>query len=108
VYEGCLLCPLYPLLLVCYGASDSDLSLVQCFLKRCHKRYFISYPVDIFSLLESQDRSIFRKSISIDGHPPKSDNTREKETKYKLRMVGCPLPKVNTESCSTTLVNRLN
>ena len=65
-------------LLVCYSASDSDLSLVQCVLKRCHKRYFISYPVDIFSLLESQDRSIFRKSISIDSHPPKSDNTREK------------------------------
>ena len=65
-------------LLVCYGASDSDLSLVQCFLKKCHKRYFISYPVDIFSLLKSQDCSIFRKSISIDGHPSQSDNTREK------------------------------
>lgn len=65
-------------LLVCYSASDSDLSLVkrefslglvQCFLKKCHKWYFISYSVEIFSLLESQDRSIFRKSISIDGHP---------------------------------------
>ena len=65
-------------LLVCYSASDSDLSLVQCFLKRCHKRYFILYPVDIFSLLKSQDRSIFRKAVSIDGHPAKSDNTTEK------------------------------
>ena len=91
------------------GASDSDLSLVQCFLKRRHKRYFISYPVDIFSLLESQDRSIFRKSISIDGHTPLSRIIPErKETKYKLHMVGCLLPKVNTESFSTTFVNRLN
>ena len=90
------------------GASDSDLSLVQCFLKRCHKRYFISYPVDIFSLLESQDRSIFRKSISIDGHPLSWIVPERKETKYKLRMVGCLLPKVNTESFGTTFVNRLN
>ena len=105
-------------LLVCYSASDSDLSLVkrefslglvQCFLKKCHKWYFISYPVEIFSLLESQDRSIFRKSISIDGHPAKNRIIPErKETKYKLHMVECLLPKVNTETFSTTFINRLN
>ena len=46
-----------------YGASDSDLSLVQRFLKRWHKRHFISYLVDIFSPPESQHRSILQKLI---------------------------------------------
>jgi len=30
-----------------YGASASDLNAVQCFLKRCHKRRYVSELIDI-------------------------------------------------------------
>ena len=67
---------------------------------------FISYPVDIFSLLENKDRSIFKKSISIDGHPLSRIIPERKETKYKLGKVGRPLPKINTQRFKPTFVNR--
>ena len=85
-----------------YQTSDSDLSLVRRFLKRCHKWHFISYPVDIFSLLEKQDRSVLSKSISIDVHPLTWIIPERKETKYKLRKVGCLSPKIDTQRFKTT------
>ena len=46
-----------------YGASASDLNAVQCFLKRCHKRPFISELINIHDLLEKADRTLFEKIV---------------------------------------------
>ena len=43
-----------------YGASNSNPSLVYGFLKRSDQQLFISYRLDIFSVLESQERSIIQ------------------------------------------------
>ena len=54
-----------------YGASESNLSVIQHFLDRCHKRRFISFPVFIKNLLNKQDRKVLKKLISTDCHPLK-------------------------------------
>ena len=38
-----------------YAASVPELNSVQQFLRRCHKRCFISYATDIYDLLEKTD-----------------------------------------------------
>ena len=38
-----------------YAASVPELNIVQQFLRRCHKRCFISYAADIYDLLEKRD-----------------------------------------------------
>ena len=40
------------------AASAPELKTSQQFLRRCHKRCFISYAIDIYDLLEKTDRSI--------------------------------------------------
>ena len=35
-----------------YGASESDLKVVQHFLDRCHKRNYISFPIRVHKLLQ--------------------------------------------------------
>ena len=40
------------------AASAPELKTSQQFLRRCHKRCFISYTIDIYDLLEKTDRSI--------------------------------------------------
>ena len=56
-----------------YGASESDLTVIQNFLDRYHKRRFISFPVFIKNRLNKQDRNILknRRIISTDCHPLK-------------------------------------
>ena len=43
-----------------YGASESDLAVIQKVLDRCHKRRFISFPVFIKNRLNKQDRNILK------------------------------------------------
>ena len=50
--------------LAVYGASDSDLNVIQRFLDRCHKRHFTSSTVSILDLLEQQDKSAFKRAIN--------------------------------------------
>ena len=50
-----------------YGASEPDLTIIQNFSDRCHKRRFISYPVSIKDLLKKQDSKIFTKVTSINS-----------------------------------------
>ena len=50
--------------LAVYGASDSDLNVIQLFLDRCHKRHFTSQTVSIFNLLKQQDKSAFKRAIN--------------------------------------------
>ena len=40
-----------------YAVSVPELNTVQRFLRRCYKRRFISYAIDIYDLLEKTDRS---------------------------------------------------
>ena len=44
-----------------YGASDSDLSVIQNFLDRCMKRKFMSKNVNIRDLLEKADKTLQKK-----------------------------------------------
>ena len=72
--------------------SDSDLSLVQHFLKRCHKQHFISYPVDF--LKSQQDRSFLFSEINKHKWPPtKWDNTGVKRSKLQITQGRVSFPK---------------
>ena len=66
-----------------YGASDSDLNVIQRFLDRCHKRHFTCQTVSIFNLLEQQDISAFKRAIN--NHMLGSIIPKEKELVYNLR-----------------------
>ena len=68
-----------------YGATESDLAVIQNFLDRCHKRRFISFPVSIKNLLNKQDRSILKKLILTDCHPLKDIIPVQKTYVHNLR-----------------------
>jgi hypothetical protein len=51
-----------------YGASKPELTTVQCFLERCHKRKYISKKIDVHELLEKQDRKTFSKVAQLEQH----------------------------------------
>ena len=93
--------------LAVYGASESDLTVVQNFLDRCHKRRFISFPVSIKNLLVKQDRNILKKLRSTDCHPLKHITPVQKTYVHNLRKKGCARPQINTERFMNTFVNRL-
>ena len=88
-----------------YGASDSDLNVIQCFLDRCHKRHFTSQTVSIVNLLEQQDKSAFKRAIN--NHMLGAIIPKEKELLYNLRRRRCHLPQIKTERDKKTFVNRL-
>ena len=90
-----------------YGASESDLMVIQNFLDQCHKRRFISFPVFIKNLLNKQDRNILKKLISTDCHPLKDIIPIQKTYVHNLRKKGYACPKINTERFMNTFVNRL-
>ena len=52
-----------------YAASVPELNSVQQFLRRCHKRRYIFYAIDIYDLLEKTDRSISKKISCLPTHP---------------------------------------
>ena len=78
--------------LVVYGASDSDLNVIERFLDRCHKRHFTSQTVSIFNLLEQQDKSAFKRAIN--NHMLGAIIPKEKELVYNLRKRRCHLPQI--------------
>ena len=51
-----------------FGASDSDLTVVQTFLDRCFKRHYVSYYINIRELLEVNDKKLYNKCISDIEH----------------------------------------
>ena len=79
-----------------YGASDSDLNVIQRFLDRCHRRHFTSLTVSIFDLLEQQDKSAFKRAIN--NHILGAIIPNEKVPVYNLCRRRCHLPKIKTES----------
>ena len=56
-----------------YGASESDLKIVQRFFDRCYKRRYIFISVSIYELLQKQDMGIFNRTIASENHPVLSD-----------------------------------
>ena len=79
-----------------YGASESDLTTVQCFLDRCFKRKYTSKTVSVYDFFERQDRKIFRKVSNAKGHPLLSIMPRVKPSSYNLRKETCFKLKINT------------
>ena len=53
--------PIFSYALPVYGASDSDLSVIQNFLDRCMKSKFMSKNVNIRDLLEKADKTLYKK-----------------------------------------------
>ena len=102
-----LILPNFTYYLSAYGASESDLNMIQPFLDRCHKRRFVSSPVSIKDVLCTQDCKILKAITSVDNHPLGSYLPPKKENEYNLRKKQCALPKVNTERFKTSYVNRL-
>ena len=91
--------------LAVYGASESDLNVIQLFSDRCHKRHFTSQTVSIFNLLEQQDKSAFKRSIN--NHLLGAIIPKEKELVHNLRKRRCHLPQIKMERYKKTFVNRL-
>ena len=52
-----------------YGAADSELTTIQCFLDRCQKRRNISKHLDVLNLMEIQDKKIIKKVYRLSNHP---------------------------------------
>ena len=52
-----------------YGTSKVDLLVMDCFLKRCHRRRYKSDKLSIYHLLEQSDRKLCDK-VSKDEHHP--------------------------------------
>ena len=78
-----------------YASSIPELTTVQNFLRRCFKRKYISYQIDIYSILEEVDRSLFKKTSSMPGHPLYPSVPKMKESSALLRVASSQLPRVN-------------
>ena len=89
-----------------YGASASDLNAVQCFLKRCHKRRYISELINIHDLLEKADRTVFEKIRTDDNHPLYNLLPKRHCSAHQLRS-NIVLPLLNTERFKNSFSNRL-
>ena len=75
-----------------YGASESDLNMMQPFLNRYHKRRFASFPVSINDVLYTQDCKMLKTITSIDNHPLGSYLPPTKKNEYNLRKKQCAPP----------------
>ena len=93
--------------LVIYSASKPELTTIQNFLQRCYKRKYISYYLDIYTLLEKHDNNMYNKIKSDPGHPLFNSLPRIKESSMKLRNNSSLLPRVNTERFKNSFINRL-
>ena len=80
-----------------YAASSPEITTVQNFFRHCFKRSYVSYPIDIYDLVEKPDYAIFDKARNSVRHPLHELLPKVKSTTHSLRKVGSLLPKVNTE-----------
>ena len=90
------------------AASVPELNTVQQFLRRCRKRHFISYALDIYDLLgkKKTDRSISKKISCLPTHPQYNLLPNVKETSKRLRTQTSLLPCVNTERFKASFINK--
>ena len=90
-----------------YGASPPELTIVQNFLRRCFKRKYISYHIDIQGLVDKTDYAIFKKVSNKPSHPLFQYLPKTKQSSYYLRNKSSLLPRVNTERFKNSFINRL-
>ena len=91
-----------------YAASVPELNTVQKFLRKCHKRRYIFYAIDIYDLLEKTDSSISKKISCLPTHPLYNLLPRVKESSKRPRTQTSLLPCVNTERFKVSFFNRLH
>ena len=83
-----------------YASSLPELNTVQQFLRRCLKRRFISYTIDIYHFLEKKkktDKSISKKISCPPTYPLYNLLPTVKESSKRLRTQTSLLPCVNTQ-----------
>ena len=90
------------------AASVPELNTVQQFLRRCRKRHFISYALDIYDLLgkKKTDRSNSKKISFLPTHRQYNLLTKGKESSKRLRTQTSLLPCVNTERFKASFINK--
>ncbi|XP_028414886.1 uncharacterized protein LOC114537971 [Dendronephthya gigantea] len=90
-----------------YGASKPELAKIEYFLRRCHKRKYISKEIRVQELLEKQDRKLFSKVRQIEQHPLRNLLPKKKVNRYELRNKFSNFPKINTDRFKNSYINRL-
>ena len=90
-----------------FGAVNSELTTIQCFLDRCYKRKYTSDHINVYELLVQQDTRIFKNVFNNTIHPLRAIMPKKKLTKYNLRKETSHHPKINTDRFKNTFVNRL-
>ena len=90
-----------------YGASDSDLSVIQNFLDRCMKRKFISRNVNIRDLLEKADKTLYQKRSNDPECPFFQFLPKEKNMRYNLRNTSVSVPRIYTDRFKNVFSNRI-
>ena len=72
-----------------YASSILELTAVQKLLQRCFKCKYSSYQIDIYSVLEQVNRSLFKKISSLPDHPlyPYVPKTKESSARLRVPMV---------------------
>ena len=90
-----------------YGASDSNLSVIQNVLDRCMKRKFMSKNVNVRDLLEKADKTLYKKR----SNDPKclffQFLPKEKNTRYNLRDMSVSVPRIYTDRFKNVFSNRI-
>lgn len=99
--------PNFSYALLVYGASDSDLSILQNFLDRCLKRKFMSKNVDIRDLLEKADKALYKKRSNDPECPFFQFLPKEKNMRYNLRHTSLSVPRIHTERFKNVFSNRI-
>ena len=90
-----------------YGASDSDLSVIQNFLDRCMKRKFMSKNVNIRDLLEKADKTLYKKRSNDPECPFFQFLPKEKNMRYNLRNTSVSVPRIYTDRFKNVFSNRI-
>ena len=102
-----IILPKFMYALPVYGASSSDVNLVQRFLARCYKRRYISECIDINEILEKIDRKLFKKIKENVTSPLHDMLPVTKESSRRLRRQTPLLPRVHTERFKNCFFNRI-
>ena len=87
-----------------YGAYERDLNTVQNFLNRCHKRTYLSVPLNVKDIMHTQDKKLFSKARALTYHPLNEILPMPIPQQYNLRRTVCLRPKINTEHFKNTFV----
>ena len=90
-----------------YGAVNAEFTTVQCVLDQCHKRRYISKAVNIYDLLEKEDRKIFDKVKQQEKHPLRNLMPKMKVREYNQRHKSSHQPKLNMYRGKNSNFNRL-